>query len=129
MPEDNYTLETDGTVTFDIGDGSTRRLKRPSLGQYRKLMELLDTLRRDANKRQQERTERGDATQAPGAGESVDDMVTWLDGVFNELSDSPLPRMNDSVDIDKLPVWFVSTELVTDLIGHWQSTPSHRGGR
>ncbi len=130
MPEiDDYTLNPDGTVDFDLG-GIQRHLKRPTLGQYRTLVEALA-----------DEGEHGENDSAIKI--RIDQMVTWLDKVCIELAGEGLPRTEipdpapkakagatiTVIDEDKLPAWISSQALPTDLVLQWQTIPNHRGGQ
>lgn len=135
MPEleDDYDLRDDGTVHL-IFSGIQRTLKRPTLGEYRELVEALG--------------EEGSSSPGDSAVKiRVDQMVAWLDKVTLSLAGEGLPRtalLNKEtgevvldeannpvliVDEKKLPSWVSGQELAVDLIRQWQTIPNRRGGQ
>ena len=113
---DDYALEDDGTVQFNFG-GITRVLKRPTLRQYREIMQGLGDLR-------DQLLENGDTGVVKV---QIDVMVKWFDDVFTSLAGEGLPKIGKHVDEDKLPSWLLSNDIVTDLVRHWQTVPSRPG--
>lgn len=126
---ENLSFNTDGTITFEY-ENLHRVLKRPSLRQYRTLLESLSRMRDEALER--------------GGGEELDEtkvnmgviafqmeaLVKWFDEMFDALSGEPLPRRDDgSIDDDRLPSWLLSGGVINDIVTHWQSVPSRHGGR
>ena len=130
----DYVLNDDGTANFEF-DNFTRVLKRPTLGQYRQLVEGLGALRDEVLNK----ITTDDATQKQTASVQIELVVDWFDNTFRVLAGEGFPRKtvpateetpeHEVVDEDKLPSWLISAELVAELIGHWQTVPSHRGDR
>jgi hypothetical protein len=119
---DGYDLNENGTITFEF-EGITRVLKRPTLGQYRGVIDALGTLRDDVVAAQKEGTDLK-------PGQQLDLLIVWLDHVLVTLAGEGLPRTADGVfDEDRIPAWLLSGTVVTDVIGHWQTVPSRHGGR
>jgi len=127
---DDFDLRRDGTAVFKFQHNEnevTRTLRRPVLEEYRDLtgdlMDLRDDLAEDM------RPETGDTELEIAARvnraqleRQQDRMLDWLRKVFSALGNEPLPEIG-------LPPWIMSPEVATDLISHWQSVPSRRGGK
>jgi hypothetical protein len=114
----DYSLNDDGTVTFAF-EHVTRMLRRPNLRQYRDAVESLSRLRQ--------------SYMNPESGtvdmdKQLDGIVSWFDSVFQSLAGEGFPRNEDgSIDDTQLPPWLLNAEIITDLIGHWQTSPNRRG--
>lgn len=141
MSNEGYTLNEDGTAVFEFA-GIIRTLKRPTLGQYRSILESLGEFR-DEVLRAAKAAEKGEAVQLK-IGEQLDKLLNWIDGVFVQLAGEGLPRKivtvedttgetpgstEEVIDEDKLSPWLLSGVVVTELVTHWQSAPSRRGGQ
>lgn len=103
---DDFTTNADGTVTF-VFDDQHFVLRRPKLGEYRKLIESLTVAGGEA---------KGDVTK------QFDAVAGWFQQIFETLGDKTLPP------IDDLPAWLLGAEVAQELIAHWQLVPSRRGG-
>jgi hypothetical protein len=124
MSDEFFQLNDNGTVDFGFG-GITRTLARPTLGQYRRLLEKLgaarDSLVVDEND--------PDAKQ-PRIEEQFEKLLEWFDDLFKMLAGEGFPRNDDgSIDEDSVPSWIIASDVVTDLVKHWQVVPSRRGGQ
>jgi len=152
---DGYTLNEDGTAVFEFS-GIIRTLRRPKLGEYRAILESLGEFREEilrAAEAARKAAADGEESTAPSVkiGEQLDKLLTWLDGVFEKLAGEGLPRRlawvdetgkevpdgtptegltsTEIFDEDKLEPWLLSGVVVTDLVQHWQTVPSRRGGQ
>jgi hypothetical protein len=117
MSNQDYELKTDGTAVFHFDD-ITRTLKRPTLREYRELVESLGNLRDELIE-----ASGGDTEVNVPVKLQFDKLLGWLDEVCQTLSGEPLP------DEDSLPPWVLSPQIAGDLVTHWSTIPSHRGGR
>ena len=137
---DGFELKTDGTIRLVI-DGATWRLHRPTLGDYRKMKELLQdfTTKRLGLIAQVSELPPKPADDAP-AEEKCDYalsvnhrshelteklsqlQVAWLGDALGMLVDHPLPPS------DGWPSGMDSLEVMTMLVEHWRSTPLLSGG-
>lgn len=136
--ENELTLNPDGTITLGIDD-ITRQLRRPNLGEYRLLMEAYGKIRDDitdfvANPGDEENTESEQVTNRNLVTVAVRVVVEWLDLVSVTLAGEGLPRVEldagkSVVDESKLEAWLVNTGTIAEVIAHWQTRPSRRGGR
>jgi hypothetical protein len=143
---DGYTLNEDGTAVFEF-DGLIRTLRRPKLGQYRTLIESLGEFREEVLQAAKAAEDGADAAPLK-IGEQLDKLLDWFDGVFTSLAGEGLPRRTayfdgqgketteelavssgQVIDQDRLEPWLLSGQVVTDLIQHWQTVPSRRGGQ
>lgn len=142
-PAEELRLEPNGTVTAVL-EGKRVTLRRPKLGEFRKLRELLHDSQDRLYAMAEAVKEAGSALEAEAdAAESVeavtalrevrrldreyttaneDDTVAWMRATFDMLADSPLPADDD------LPLWAADGTTVAALITHWRSVPLDRGG-
>lgn len=149
---DGYELNEDGTAEFAF-EGVFRKLKRPTLGQYKAILEALADLRGDILKRQREleglegeelEAKKRELAETVDLSEQINVFLGWLDVVFATLAGEGLPRTTITVedptgetppaeksvfDDTKLPVWITNALVITDLVQHWQTVPSRRGGQ
>lgn len=126
---DNLSFNTDGTITFDYGD-LHRVLKRPSLRQYRNLLESLSRMRDEALARSGGDLEDESKVNMGVISYQLDALVAWFDEMFESLSGERLPRRDDgSINDDLLPSWLLSGGVINDVVSHWQTVPSRHGGR
>lgn len=143
---DGIELNKDGTVLCVI-EGDRIRLRRPKIGEYRKLEERLDQLdderlsvsvaRADASRRLAEIQMAATSDDAEGnvaetlqsaraalreilqRAESLN--LEWLNEAFVMLGDKSLPPLGE------LPASFLDPELIRDLRKHWRTAPLVRG--
>jgi len=119
MSNQDYELKADGTAVFHFDD-ITRTLKRPTLRQYRELVESLGAMRDKLIAASD--AANGEEVNVPVALQ-FDELLGWLGQVCETLSGESLP------DEDLLPPWVLSPQIAGDLVTHWSTIPSHRGGR
>jgi hypothetical protein len=116
---DSFDRRADGTVRFQFNGTGTISLGRPTLKQYRNLVESLSDLRSRASG-----TTAEDGSVREGEEITLLDLLLeWYAVVFTELGDGPLP------DEENLPAWLLNGQIAADLVEHWQKVPSRRGGR
>lgn len=118
MAEDGFELVADGTVVFQLSEKSTIKLRRPSLGEYRKLVEQVEQMQEDAA---------AIITSKNGAltvDKLSDLLLEWV-----RLAVSLLGSPEELPPEDELPAWILNADLTRDLVAHWQKVPSRRGVR
>lgn len=141
MPEqvpDGAEMVKDGTVRLFV-DGDTIKLRRPKVGEFRKLRERayevadakLNNLRdavieapaQDAPQAERlaHTMESRKANREMKAANEVLDQE-WMAEAVDMLGDKALPEARDD-----WPVWLGSAALATQLFEHWQSVPPARG--
>lgn len=143
VPE-GLELRKDGTI-LAVVDGERYRLRRPKIGEYRKLLERRDEmsdnlLRTDRDETSAAAALAGLMEEARNSDVDVEVLIaarnklreasaaardltpTWVGEVFDLLGDRPLPSE------DERPSWFVAPQLVGTLLGHWRAAPLVRGG-
>ncbi len=136
---DGFDLSSDGTILLHI-DNERWRLRRPKLGEYRKIREWLRE-----NEDEHRAIIAGIAVvDRPGEDATQDDKtayltnvtarsrditdrteamnVAWVAKVIGMLSDKDAP------DVDDLPAGCQSGEFVGSLVEHWRSVPLRSGG-
>lgn len=138
---DGVELNKDGTVTITT-DGSRCRLRRPKLGEFRKLRELLheredNRLRILAEQAAVETTkpEKDEDAETKLAytlevarrGRAVTDAmselnITWLSAAIDMLAKDSAPAVDD------WPSGMDSSEFVAALVDHWRAVPLRSGG-
>jgi hypothetical protein len=136
---DGFELVPNGTARLVI-DGEVWRLRRPKLGEYRKLRELLDArdddhLRLVASVPSVDRApedataeEKVDYTiavrrRSRALGDEVTALnVRWLSEALTLLADRPPPPADD------WPSGMDETETISALVKHWRSVPLRSGG-
>lgn len=99
-------LLPDGRVRLSLED-SVITLRRPNLGELRKLRGRIDELVVEARA----------AREAGADRDQSAELLTWAVEAFAMLGDGQLPSN------DELPPWFESPELSVKLIGHWRTVP------
>lgn len=142
MTDTPIDYRPDGSVVMALAEGSLR-LRRPTLGEYRRLREALhDVVDRIAGEADEARATARELDEA-GADETDPEVVAsltakarvqqrqltnrledlrfeWLVYVAEVLGDRPL-----GVD-DALP-WMTQPQVAAELVGHWRSVPSRSG--
>lgn len=137
-------LRKDGTVVAHI-DGSRHVLRRPKIGELKKLRERYEGLSDEQLTLDEAVEVAAEAlsaiTERVSAGEKVPkakviaararlrearhkaEEITprWLDDVFALLSDAPLPSEDDR------PAWFYEPKLYATFVAHWRTVPLVRG--
>lgn len=131
---DKLEMVKDGTVRAFV-DGKRYVMRRPKIGEYRKLRELaqgMDDAMLEVAKRQIEiNAEREAATAANdeekltelrgllrGLAVKAEDLrLGWLGEAQTLLGDKPLPPA------DELPAFFLDPKLPADLLEHWRDRP------
>jgi hypothetical protein len=148
-PPDEVDLRRDGRAVLRA-NGTTYTLRRPVMGELRRLRELYDDLvaAEDEEVEAREQAER-EAAEAEGREwtpptndlqralryQDTDAMWKrmegWMRSAFDGdegdrwapgLSDTRLPE-----DFDLWPTWFVSATLIIRLVRHWQTVPLDLG--
>lgn len=119
-------LKDDATVVLTF-DGGSYRLRRPRLGEWNKLRELLYEL-------QDEPLRLAAAMPSPTGDEEEDRRISvernrdalarledmrlgWIREAAGMLSDQPLPANDD------LPAWLADSDVVGELVTHWRKSP------
>lgn len=142
MPDqvpDGFELVSNGTARLMI-DGEVWRLRRPKVGEFRKLRELLherddERLRRIASQENHEKPAE-DASQDEKLAytlalaqrsrvlqEEVEDLdLNWTAQALTILADHQPPP------IDDWPSGMGSSEFIQQLLTHWRSVPLRSGG-
>lgn len=137
VPEDDrFDLMADGSVLVTL-DGERRRLRRPKVGEYRKLRERLWDLQDDkvsiTERHRDQAKER--AEELKGATEVEQTMAVrqasraltaelealneqWIREAFDMLGDKAAPEA-----VDDWPTWLRESDFVTRLVEHWRSVP------
>lgn len=138
---DGVELHKDGTVTI-FTDGERLRLRRPKLGEFRKLRELLHE-REDAHLRLLAE-QAADRAEKPGEDASADDKlaftmainarsraltdalnalnIEWVQAAMGMLAPGEVPAPDD------WPSGMDSADFVAALVGHWRAVPLRSGG-
>lgn len=137
---DGIELHKDGTATLSI-DNDRWRMRRPKLGEFRKLRELLHS-------REDERLRRlgefGELPAAPAKDAPNDEKVAytaavnaqqraitdvmqdlnidWLEQALTMLCEREPPPADD------WPSGMAESEMVTKLVEHWRAVPLRSGG-
>ncbi len=139
---DGFTLRKDGTV-LAVVDGDIYRLRRPKIGEYRKLCERRDEMSDDllrvgrdeqsaanALRELMEQAKTGDVDvevliaarnklrESTAAAQEL--TPRWVGEVFELLGDRSLPSE------DERPSWFYDATLLPTLVNHWRTVPSRR---
>lgn len=130
-----------GTAAVVI-DGVRRRLRRPKVGEFRRLRELLQENQDEAyamsnrllgvqkaiddsdTPENTARLEEARKLQRELNALTEDRNLAWVRQAVEVLSDSPL-----TLDDDDLPVWMASGETVTQLLQYWRTVPLAHGLR
>lgn len=111
---DQITARPNGTIDLTL-NGDTYTLRRPTIGELRKMEEALDDAAAD------ERAARDE-------GRTFDDtqaLTEWWRDVFAMLGDDTL---NDVAD-DDLPPWLPTAALIVEVRTHWRTVPWGPGGQ
>lgn len=138
-PPDGFELINNGTARLVV-DGQVWRLRRPKLGEFRKLREALDE-RDDAHLRiiSEHRSEDKPADDADaeeklaftlGArarGRAISEQVAalnveWLGEALRLLCDREPPAVDD------WPAGMDESGTISALVSHWRSVPLRSGG-
>lgn len=145
--------DDDGTITCSVG-GKRHRLRRPKLGEFRRLREtqvqIEDDVRAaadpfrdelsDLDRRAVEATEDGRVDEARSLRDewrTVNDKALveieivrarWVRSVFAVLSDIKLPEPDDDDPAADLEPWMVSATLPAAFVYHWRHRPLALGG-
>jgi hypothetical protein len=120
----DFQLNGDGTVLIRVG-GAEWRLRRPTLGEYRRAFELFqaadDRLQAALNEipadnptervKVANRMQLGENGSAPLYGQLLIDLI----GVI--VGEAQLP------DPLELPAWAVSSDASAQLLRHWRAVP------
>lgn len=114
---DGFELRNDGTVCLQFDENKTVNLRRPTLGEYRLLIEAIERVRSEAS------AVVNDEADVTTVDKLNDLVLDWFRLVFKTLGDGELPGEDD------MPAWVLNSELPRDLIDHWQKVPSRRGVR
>lgn len=143
--EEGMELLPDGTIRWGWAVAAGKRarftMRRPTLGEFRKLREQLHTLQdetsdaqiktADASRVILEATTERKYDDLPEARTVVRDQTErieeanmgWLRESFDLLADKPLPASDD------LPAWFSGAgALITEMVNHWRVRPLASGG-
>lgn len=142
-PTDEIVFAKDGTVTLRIGPRRVVTLRRPTLGEFRKLRLLLhdsqDRLQAlldeatEAAQQRQAALDSGNADEAkPLADRALeldrqyteaneDESAAWMSTTCEVLGDGPL-------DGEDVPLWAADGQVVAALIRHWRYVPLDHGG-
>lgn len=126
-PVESFDLCDDGSVVIAF-DGTSYRLRRPNIGQFRKLRELLYEVQDAPIHLAAElppRPEGDDLAELDAwkeanraAGARIESLrFGWIREVVATLCSTPLPGE------DELPVWLGTDSIVTDLLTHWSKAP------
>lgn len=105
--DDKFELKDDGTIVIGW-DALSFTLRRPRLGEFRKLKEATKSENRDED----------------------DDLMNerWMALAFKMLSPHPLPKAPKNLDEDERPVWLLdNAAVVHSMFAHWRSVPLGRG--
>lgn len=142
---DGWDLATSRWATLNL-DGKPYRLKPPTIGEFRKITEAVDTASESVLSATQAMTAKLDEVRAAvEAGTATNDSIrelgqsmgreqrdlmrdAWWDvlaGIFHVLGDKELPPEEER------PVWLTedAAAQVAALIKHWKTSPPVRGGR
>lgn len=111
---DGVEFAADGQVKLVV-DGVTHTLRRPKIGELRRFFAGID----DIAKLEKE------AGKLSVLGDSAEALVEWWGDVVVVLCDDDLPL---PADVDDLPVWLLSADLVTRTMNHWREVPYLSGG-
>lgn len=131
MADEGVVLAPDGTIVFAFGADDVYTLRRPKIGEYKKLRErLMELASRD------EATLRAWRKAVAAANSTLDDdgvgaaidpspglelelsVIEWWGDVFAVLSDRPLPPG------DEVPVWLTEPTLASEVTAHWRTRPA-----
>ncbi len=134
-------MADNGTVTFDL-DGTTIKLRRPTLGEYRDVLrEPLDEIMDTANDALNDINAMADAAADMPAdeqraklpetrkfrreiGRKLDDMrLDWFRTVCKVLGPADL-----NFDDIEMPVWALDADLAAELVSHWRTRPGPPSG-
>lgn len=157
-PDDPVQLRPNGTVFCQIA-GKRYRLRRPKMGEYRRLRESLqdmtdaldDALEHVAVQQARIRTRQSEMSERHATGELTDaEQAEWMD---LRLQDRNLGREASRMveqrrlewlaeawamlsmdgplpdDPDEAEAWLLDTQLANKLLQHWRTTPFVSGGR
>lgn len=138
---DGVELNKDGTVTLFTA-GERCRLRRPKLGEFRKLRELLHE--RDDERLRLLGAQADDTPEKPGTeatntekldytlevnrrsrqlNDAVTDLnIAWIATAMEMLAQGAVPAVDD------WPSGMESTEFVAALADHWRAVPLRSGG-
>lgn len=142
---DGWELSGSRTSTLWL-DGKPYRLKPPTIGEFRKITEAVDTAAESVLSATDSLTAKLDEVRTAVASGAADvesvrelnrlmgreqrDLMrdAWWDvlaGIFYMLGEKDLPPE------DERPVWLTedAAKQVADLIKHWKTSPPARGGR
>lgn len=143
VPE-GLELHDNGTITAVL-DGERFQLRRPRVGEFRKLREVLhesqDHLHELADEVKAAGQSLASAQTADNDAESLrllsevrrlnrrydianeDANMGWMHEAFAMLADKPIGANDD------LPLWMADGSTITTLIEHWRTVPLARGVR
>lgn len=132
--DDGFEARKDGTIVFQFDTDLVVELRRPQLGEYRLLVEAVETMRDEVRQITRpavaaeinalDPESDADSVESDKIIDRVNDLlIEWYVLVFKTLGNSPLPEE------DKLPAWLLNSSLAGQLVEHWQKVPSRRGVR
>lgn len=141
-PDDGYSLLPDGRTRITL-DSEDWLIRRPKIGEYRKLRERLWDLQdqkvtitarhRDiAAERAKELKGESEAVQALDVRKRSRDLTAeleelneqWIRETFDLLGDRPAPEA-----IDDWPTWLRESDFISTLVEHWRAVPLASGAR
>jgi hypothetical protein len=118
MTTDGFKLNDDGTCEVWMDGQVLTVLRRPKIGEWKKLQELADKM-----------DDVVDSAVADGESRVIVlserlPYVNWLRETINMLGDGrQLPEAEDD-----LPMWVMSPGVSSRLVGHWLTVPLVPGG-
>lgn len=154
QPDEAFDLINNGTARIFV-DGTAYGLRRPKVGEYKKLRELLHDTQDDIQARLLEDDEPKKLTKKKGGAKAAatDEVEAVVDDALakvrearrltRELNDFAESKYQDWIeeavrmlgdkplppDRDNWPLFTTSHEFIAKLIEHWRSVPLALGGK